>query len=68
MKKLVFAIGCIAAVASMTSCTTDNIEEPKRMTTKNNYEDFSAEIIDTLNIINSALPDNGDGDKDKTKT
>lgn len=40
MKKLVFAIGCIAAVASMTSCTTDNIEEPKRMTTKNNYEDF----------------------------
>jgi hypothetical protein len=67
MKKLLFAIGCITAMALMTSCTTDNIEEPESITTKNNPEILSSEVIDSTTVTNFDEYDHGKYDKDKVK-
>ena len=60
-------MGCITAIVLMSSCTTDSIEETKNTTNKNNPENFSASVLDSLEVTNTLEPDNGDGDKDRTK-
>jgi heme-binding NEAT domain protein len=67
MKKPIFAMCCIAAMALMTSCTTDNIEEPESMTVKNNPETLSAQVIDSTTVTNFDEYDHGKLDKDKVK-
>ena len=60
-------MGCITAIVLMSSCTTDSIEETKNTTNKNNLENFSASVLDSLEVTNTLEPDNGDADKDRTK-
>ncbi|MDI5950267.1 hypothetical protein QLS91_09720 [Flavobacterium sp. LB2P84] len=66
MKKLLIAMGCVAAIV-LSSCTSDTIDETKDFTNKNNPEILSVEIIDSLNVTNSTGLYNGDDNKDKTK-
>jgi hypothetical protein len=49
----------------MSSCTTDSIEGTKT-TNKNNPENLSASVLDSLEVTNLES-DNGDSDKDRTK-
>ncbi|HEX9152275.1 MAG TPA: hypothetical protein VF842_09345 [Flavobacterium sp.] len=68
MKKLLIAIGCIAAIVQMSSCTSDSVQETKNTTNKTTPEIISAEVLDSIPAPNSIEPDNGDTDPGKTKT
>lgn len=65
MKKLLIAMGCIAAIV-LSSCTSDTIDETKDFTNKINPEIISTEVLDSIGVTNSNTLDIGD--KDKTKT
>ena len=60
-------MGCITALVLMSSCTTDSIEGTKNTTNKNNPENLSASVLDSLEVTNNLESDNGDSDKDRTK-
>ncbi len=60
-------MGCFAAVVLTVSCTSDNLEETKNSTNKNNPENFSTSATDSLDVPNSILLDIGRDDKDKVR-
>lgn len=68
MKKLLIALGCVAAVILMSSCSSDSLEETENTMNKKIQETLSTEVIDSLSVTNSIELDNGDGDTDKDKT
>ncbi|MFV5703043.1 hypothetical protein ACM55F_14320 [Flavobacterium sp. XS2P12] len=64
MKKLLIAMGCVAAVILTSSCTTDSLEGQENT---NNSKNYSTKPNNSLNISNSILLDTGGDDKDKVK-
>ncbi|MDW8852569.1 hypothetical protein SD960_20880 [Flavobacterium sp. MMLR14_040] len=66
MKKLLFAIGSIAAMIVISSCSTDNLEEGKTENLIKNDQISPSVIIDT---IHSTTPENllEISDKDKNQ-
>lgn len=61
MKKLIFTMSCITAIALMSSCTTDSIEEPTN-SINNNIQEAPTPTPTPVYL------ENGDADKDRTKT
>jgi hypothetical protein len=61
MKKLIFTMSCITAIALMSSCTTDSIEEPTN-SINNNIQETPTPTPTPVYL------ENGDDNKDKVKT
>jgi hypothetical protein len=61
MKKLIFTMSCITAIALMSSCTTDSIEEPTNPI-NNNIQEAPTPTPTPVYL------ENGDDNKDKVKT
>jgi len=54
MKKLLFALSCIAAITLMISCSADNLEEQNNTTDKINSESNSTgKVSDSTAVINT---------------
>nr|WP_314897229.1 hypothetical protein [uncultured Flavobacterium sp.] len=56
MKKLVFAMGCVAAVILMSSCTTDSVESSNNETLKTQNQVASPANQSAIDGVNPPRP------------
>lgn len=67
MKKLLFAIGSIAAMIIVSSCSADSLDDMNKENAINKDQISKSISIDTLQVAPSQLLDDGVDDKDRTK-